>query len=140
MGGKIQLFDAETWQPLTQWTTAPFPSAIAFAPDGQTFALATVKGIWLLDLRQPQPLAQLPPTNIRQLAFCAQGQLLLTSSREDQPIGVWDVAKRQQIAQWALPERVFAFAVAPQESFALAVTQTGNAYTWPLPKDRDALK
>ncbi|MCI0685428.1 MAG: hypothetical protein L0Y71_25285 [Gemmataceae bacterium] len=133
INGKVQLLDTTTWKPAAEALTAPFPSTPAFTADGQTAAMATRGGVWLFDTRNLRTLGKLPINNAQRLAFCAKGQLLLTMVAAEQSVAVWDVAKREIVTRWHLPEKCHALAVDAQESFALAVCMSNNAYTWPLP-------
>jgi hypothetical protein len=72
--------------------------------------------------------------------FFAQDQLLVTRALQDKLPRVWDVAQAAPIKTWELPDDVTTFAVDAQQSFILAATRNGNAYTWPLPKTRAELR
>ena len=136
LNSRAQMLDPATWQPSAEWAVGAFPHSPTFTPDGRTLALATLtNGIQFFDVDRSQLLAALPHlTRTEDIAFCGNGQLLLAS--EQSLITVWDVSQRQQLAAWQLPEHIRTFAVDARQSVLVAMTDRGNAYTWPLPTTR----
>jgi WD40 repeat protein len=73
--------------------------SIAFAPDGQTLAFATIDDrIVLWDLDSAQQVAELPghAADINSLAFAPDGGTLASAS-EDKTIKLWDVATADEL-------------------------------------------
>lgn len=137
ISGQTQWYDTTTWQVAGSFNIAPFPSHPAFTPDGQTLAMASAgRGIVLIDTVKLQPITDLPHSNVQHVAFCAKGQLVLAVSTSQATVAVWDSVLRTKVALWELPEPINSMAVDRQASFMLAVTRSGHAYTWPLPKTR----
>jgi WD40 repeat protein len=133
ISGKVQLVDTTSWKAAATEVIGGLHGGPALTADGKIAALAGTSGVSLLDTTNVQTVGVLPDKTARQMAFCAKGQLLLTLNSSQPSIVVWDVANKQSLTRWQLPEVCRAMAVDSQESFVLVVSQSGNAYTWPLP-------
>jgi RNA polymerase sigma factor (sigma-70 family) len=101
--GLVKVWDAATGKELAGFTGRPNPPAvpIAFAPDGQSVALASNTTIYLHDVNSGVVRASWKGTDrVSALAFSPHGQMLAVVGRPqpDKPqsrLQLWDVAARQ---------------------------------------------
>ncbi len=102
----VQLFRTTDGREIRQFRagarTPNFFDAVALAPDGKTLAAGSAWYVVLWDVETGQQLGLLQGhtrlNKINALAFAPDGKLLASAS-DDTTIGLWDVARRQQLRQ-----------------------------------------
>jgi WD40 repeat protein len=117
----LWLRDVETGMPLRRFEFEDGAHAVAFSPDGKTFAYAP-GAIHLLQRGRTKPFAQISGS-ASQLAFSPDGKTLFADGGYEKPLRRIDVASRR-----ARPIKgvvASAFAVAPDGKQLAAITEGG---------------
>ena len=107
--------------------------SVAFAPDGETIAIAKFNclQIWLVD----QGRAQLELTTdvglIDRVVYSPDGKMLLTSSRKEDRLQLWDTSTGRRIARWhtGLPP-VWGSAFNPAGNLIASGSDDGKIRLW----------
>ncbi len=133
--GTVRLWDVRQGSLLAQRTCGVAVRSIAFAPDGQTIALAVGRAVHLW-----RPNEQVKPAILQghqhyvwSMAFTAGGNRLITAGW-DNTVRLWDVAARRELRafDWEIGHRVFAVAVSPDGSTAAAAGDSPEIVVWDL--------
>ncbi len=127
----LRTWDAATGKELRQLPCGGWGSILAVSPDGKT--LATCGGmIALWDVASGKKVRECKGHQLGtyHLAFSPDGKLLASSSWNNDPVRLWDVATAKELRQLAHPGNVSSLAFSPDGKLLAVGDSTGSVHLW----------
>jgi RNA polymerase sigma factor (sigma-70 family) len=143
-GGGKMLVSGGDWDPLLRlWDPATakqlreiparrgWGGALAVSPDGNTLAAGGAK-IALWDVASGDKVREWPghPTGTYHVAWSPDGMLLASTSWNNDPVRLWDVATGKELRQLAQPGNASSVAFSPDGRVLAAGNMAGSVQLW----------
>jgi WD40 repeat protein len=128
----LRLWDPATGKQVRQLPTdGGWGLALAVSPDGNTFATGGTR-IALWDVALGKKVREWPGHQLGtyHVAFSPDGKVLASTSWNDDPVRLWDVATARELRQLAHTGSVSSLAFSPDGRLLAGGTMTGSVQLW----------